>query len=121
MLRALCLRRRMALCLADFFFHLLPWLPDVCCLRRVAAGSFFIVDNAAIHKARDIADDLAAVLDAAHVRLNPCELVFAQCKRYLRDRRGNRRFWVEILRGLLTVSPANMRAYYAHCMSDRVF
>jgi len=53
--------------------------------------------------------------------LNPCEFVFAQVKRYLRDRMGTLRFWLEIIRGFLGVSADNMRVYYDHCLSGRAF
>ena len=61
----------------------------------LAAGDFFIVDNAAIHFAEEIQYPLEAVLAVARVRLvflptyspelNPCELVFGRVKSIIRN------------------------------------
>jgi transposase len=89
------------------------------------------VDNAAIHKAAEIADDLADVLDTAGVRLlflpayspelNPCELLFGQAKQHIRNHRGHLRFWLEVLRGFLSCSRDNMMRYYARCIGTDVW
>ena len=81
------------------------------CIRQGAlvAGDILVLDNAPIHKRNSIMGMLAAVLRAAQVslvflptyspELNPCELVFAQCKHYLHyHRRLSHLFWYEIAR-----------------------
>ena len=90
------------------------------------AGDIFVVDNASVHNAAEIVDQLEAALDAAHVRmiflptyspeLNPCELVFGQIKARLRRHRQEGAFWREILDALGTVTLANVAAYYLKCL-----
>jgi len=85
-----------------------------------------VLDNARIHKADGIRDDLLLLLTSCGVRLvfmptyspelSPCELVFAQSKRYLRDNRGNQSFLAELVRSFARVSLENVFAYYYQCI-----
>jgi transposase len=84
------------------------------------------MDNAPIHLSADIFGLLMTVLRAVGVRLillpkyspelNPCEMVFAQAKGYLRTKRQPGPFVREIARAFATVDRLNMRAYYEHCL-----
>ncbi len=85
-----------------------------------------IMDNAPIHKARLVFDLLSIILQAIGVRLvllpkyspelNPCELVFAQVKRYLREERQPGPFLNEIARGFARVNRLNVFNYYERCL-----
>lgn len=99
------------------------------CIRQGAlvAGDVLVLDNAPIHKRNSIMGMLAAVLRAAQVtlvflptyspELNPCELVFAQCKHYLRtDRRMSYPFWYEIARGFAKTTVLDILNYYYKCI-----
>ena len=109
---------------ADNFFD---WMCRLVSSRSLVAGDIFIVDNAAIHVARDILPPLRALLDGAGVRmvvlptyspeLNPCELVFAQVKSRLRRHRGNAPFRTEILKAFALVTIQNVLAYYLKCLN----
>lgn len=84
------------------------------------------MDSAPIHVARKVATEVIDLLRGAGVQLiflpkyspecNPCELVFAQVKRYLRSYRGSDVFFQEIARAFSRVSFANILAYYRHCI-----
>lgn len=94
-------------------------------------GDWLVLDNAAIHFAFEIQDELEALLDRNQIRLiflptyspelNPCELIFGQTKyRFYRRRRGAD-LAREIACGLATVSWENVLAYYVHCMEGIIF
>jgi transposase len=80
--------------------------------KHLAAGDYLVMDNCAIHAAEATAPALFELLDAAKVsliflpsyspELNPCELVFAAVKNYLRNHRGPEFFWREIMFALTT-------------------
>jgi len=99
------------------------------CIRQGAliAGDVLVLDNAPIHKRNSIMGMLAAVLRAAQItlvflptyspELNPCELVFAQCKHYLRyHRRLSHPFWYEIARAFAETTLLDMLNYYHKCI-----
>ncbi len=86
-------------------------------------GDVLVLDNASIHRGDEILLPLQLLLDAAGIRmwflptyspeLNPCELVFAQCKKYLRyHRRMQHPFWYEIARGFANTTHMHMLNYY---------
>jgi transposase len=93
-------------------------------------GDVFVVDNASVHYADSIATMLDDILAAVGVRmfflpayspeLNPCELVFAQVKHYLRRHRLDLPFLFEIAIAFAQVSADNVRHYYDECLSLRV-
>jgi len=90
-------------------------------------GDVLIVDNASVHYADSIASMLDEILAVRGVRmfflpsyspeLNPCELVFAQVKHYLRRHRGNLPFLFEIALAFAHVSAENVRHYYEECLT----
>jgi len=93
--------------------------------EALRAGDIFVADNASIHFAADISEELTMLLDEAGVRLvftptyspeyNPCEFVFAQVKRYLREHSLNKSFLSCVLDAFAHVSYANVQSYYDSC------
>ncbi len=101
----------------------------ITCLRngQLVAGDVLVLDNAPIHVAADIMVAFARLMAFAQVsvcflpsyspELNPCELVFAQCKHYLRyHRRMHYPFWYEVARGFAETSRFDMSQYYYKCI-----
>jgi transposase len=94
-------------------------------------GDVLVIDNAPVHCAESILTPLRELLDAAGVtlwflpkyspELNPCELVFAQVKGWLRRHRSHTEseFWVDMLRAFSRVTLTNVCAYYARCLNLR--
>ncbi len=86
-----------------------------------------VLDNAPIHLAADIFGLLMLVLRGMNVtlvllpkyspELNPCELVFAQAKHYLRHhRQDSAPFAGEIVKAFASVSDVDVMSYYEHCL-----
>jgi hypothetical protein len=101
----------------------------ITCLRsgQLVAGDVLVLDNAPIHVASDIMPAFARLMAFAQVsvcflpfyspELNPCELVFAESKHYLRsNRRMHYPFWYEVARGFAESSFADMLQYYYKCI-----
>ena len=101
----------------------------ISCIQQgvLVAGDVLVLDNAPIHTSPYIIPVLSALIQAAQVsllflptyspELNPCELVFAQCKKYLRyHRRMQNPFWYEIVRGFAQTSMTHMLQYYYKCI-----
>jgi transposase len=94
----------------------------------LVAGDYFIVDNASIHVAAEISNILSLLLDLHQVRLvtlptysselNPCELCFAQAKRYIRTHRHDGPFLAEIALGFAQIKRENVMAYYGKCIDE---
>jgi len=93
-------------------------------------GDVFIVDNASVHFAAETAEELSELVGAAGVRLvftpvyspelNPCEFVFAQVKRFLREHsHENKSFLAAIVEAFASVSHQNVENYYRSCVSIR--
>jgi len=92
-------------------------------------GDLLVADNASIHFAADIAEELGELLDRAEVRLvftptyspecNPCEFVFAQVKRFLRSKPDISSFLPSVYEAFASVSYSNVRNYYDSCISRR--
>lgn len=84
------------------------------------------MDNCAIHGAEATLSALFSLLEAAGVQLvylppyspelNPCELVFASVKNYLRFNRGKDKFDKEILYALSLQTYASVAAMYFNCV-----
>jgi transposase len=84
------------------------------------------MDNAAIHNSEETLPLLTAILDIVGVRLvflpkyapelNPCELVFAQSKRFIRSSSHDGDFAGKIVESFQRVSVANVFAYYQKCL-----
>ena len=89
-------------------------------------GDYLIMDNCRIHGAQDTLTTLFNLLEAAGVHLvylppyspelNPCELVFASVKNYLRFNRGKDNFDKEIMFALSHQSHASVAAMYMDCI-----
>jgi len=96
--------------------------------QYLVAGDVFVVDNSRIHTAAAIIPVLRALLASAGVRmrllpkyspeLNPCENIFGQTKRSLREHRGSGAFEVEVARAFSVVTLANVVAYYRKCVDE---
>jgi transposase len=114
------------------------------CLQsgHLSAGDFLVLDNAryvhlltflthSIHRSVHVGMEstdliltacrLAGVqlrfLPAYSPELNPCEFVFAACKKDMRMHRSDNRMWLEMLLALSRVNPEKMRNMYRHCIS----
>ena len=107
----------------------LEFVSFLCWSFYLKRGDVLVMDNARIHSAMAIAERLADVLDGAGARLlflpkyspelNPCELVFAQVKRRIRQRRSHTPtpFWIEVLEAFAKVTTTNVCNFYAHCLN----
>jgi transposase len=90
-------------------------------------GDFLLCDNARIHGGAATLELLVDLLEASHVtliflptyspELNPCELVFGQVKRYLREYRTKEvPLWFDITVGFSIVSVEDIVQYYKKCL-----
>jgi transposase len=90
-------------------------------------GDILVCDNAPVHKGVDSLPKLSRFLAAKGIQLwflpkyspelNPCELVFAQVKNWLRRHRNhNEKFYVDLARAFSNVSLDNMQNYYRRCI-----
>lgn len=87
-----------------------------------------VCDNSSLHHEEEMSRDLYALLDANGISLcylptfspetNPCELVFARAKRYMRDERGDDEFVVEVAKGFAHVEADMVLAFYKKCIVD---
>ena len=106
----------------DFFRFVIDLIEK----QHLISGDYFIVDNASIHHARDISQQLSTLLDTFNIRLiflptyspelNPCELIFAQIKRHLRNRTGHNLFIVDLILAIARISLINVIKYYSKCI-----
>jgi transposase len=97
-------------------------------LGYIQRGQFLVMDNARIHSADGVLQQIDQVLGAVGAtrvnlptyspELNPCEFVFGEMKNYLcyAGLRG-RSLEERMAESFASVSRSNMRAYYSHCMS----
>ncbi len=95
-------------------------------LQILRAGDLLVMDNCSVHKAHGVRQLLLGLLSAAGVTLwftptycpevNPCEYIFAQSKRYLREQRGSLPFVAELAASFARVSKDNVYAYYYQCI-----
>jgi len=94
--------------------------------KHLTAGDYLILDNASVHvgansftlikQACDLANVKIIFLPAYSPELNPCELVFAQVKNYMRLNRSDDRMWVEMLYALTKVTQSKLQNMYNHCL-----
>jgi len=92
----------------------------------LVSGDVLVMDNCGIHAAKDSVDLLYGCLEAAGVRLiflppyspelNPCELVFASVKNYLKHNRGLDKFDREIMFALSCQSFETVAKMYFDCV-----
>jgi len=108
---------------ADFLLFVMDLITD----NFFDVGDFLILDNASVHKAAPLFDHLQFILAGVGVtlvflptyspELNPCELIFAQVKRFIRTRRASGDpFWTDIVRGCARVRYENVLRYYIKCI-----
>jgi transposase len=93
-------------------------------------GDFLIVDNASVHHEHESAELLQQLLRAHGVEiiylpayspeLNPCELVFSQIKRYIRNNTGNESIIQKIVDALGGVTPELLLNFYKKCVFPKV-
>jgi transposase len=85
---------------------------------HLASGDYLVMDNCGIHAAEATAPGVKlAFLPSYSPELNPCELVFAAVKNYLRNHRGPEAFWREITFALsTTMSFLEMWNVYCDCI-----
>lgn len=90
-------------------------------------GDYLICDNAKTHKADDMLDVLEPILAEHGVtlrflptyspELNPCELVFSQIKRWIRNNhRDGATLMESIITAILQITPMDVLNYYNHCL-----
>jgi hypothetical protein len=97
----------------------------------IRPGSLVIWDNARAHLADDIQPNLARIFEAVGAdwrnlpkyspEFNPCELVFAQVKCYMRNNfRPNMSLMDRVVEALGSVRREHVEAYYEHCNSTGI-
>lgn len=90
-------------------------------------GDILFCDNARIHLANGTFSAVQALLDSYQIRwiflptyspeFNPCELIFGQVKKYLREyRQFDKCFEWELARALSQVSTETVKNYYYKCV-----
>lgn len=107
----------------DFLMYLTSIVRD----GHLAAGDILVCDNAPVHFADDIDQPLRYLLAAAGARLlflptyspelNPCELIFAQLKAYVRNHRSDRPLLIDVGLACRTVSWGNVFSFYDKCIN----
>jgi len=93
---------------------------------KLVSGDYLILDNCGIHGADESWGTLYTLLEAAGVSLiflptyspefNPCELVFAQVKNYLRHHRTSAPFDREILNAFSAITFMDLYLMYMQCI-----
>ena len=89
-------------------------------------GDYLVIDNASIHGGLDTIEILIQFLEAEGINLiylptyspelNPCELIFAQVKRYLRENRDSTvSLLFDIGVGFAIPTVENLSNYYSKC------
>jgi transposase len=105
----------------DFFDYVLMLLEE----KYLVYGDYLILDSAAVHTSqisvvlKDILDDFNIKLirlPTFSPELNPCELVFAKIKNWMRENYNDRKSFVDNLYTvLLTLSHKELFNMYNHC------
>lgn len=103
----------------------------ICELLRMGylvAGDVLVLDNAPIHYSNAIAPAIDALMTAFGCRLlflpayspelNPCELVFAHIKRWLRLNRTEHHIVSDLALACASITRLNVAAYYRKCIYD---
>jgi transposase len=94
----------------------------------LVAGDILVLDNASQHTAAKVTPTLDPVFSRRGIRViylpayspeyNPCEPVFAQVKRHMRQLRGDLNFTMELLHAFAAVERLNVFNYYRKCIED---
>ena len=95
------------------------------CIQQgwLVRGEVLVLDNATVHRGSDVLLPLFMILTYAGItmlylptyspELNPCEYMFAICKKWLRyHRRMNHPFWYEIVRGFSNITITHVQNSY---------
>lgn len=108
---------------ANDFLLVLTWLLEA---GALVAGDFLVLDNARVHFAAEIQQDIEDLLYITGVKLmflpayspelNPCELIFSLVKNKLRNYRGEGRLWAEAQQAFLSITHEQVRQEYKHCL-----
>lgn len=107
----------------------LTFVVDMVEAKRLVPGDILIVDNATVHCGSDSWPALRHLLMISQVNLiylpkyspefNPCELVFAAMKNWLRWHRSpTNPLWVEILAALARITYNEVLAFYWQCTQN---
>lgn len=94
---------------------------------RLLPGDFLFVDNASIHFGAETRPFLREMLNNAGVHyiflptyspeLNPCELVFANVKHFIRAQRTSTSFVPQlVVDALASISYSSLVSFYSHCI-----
>lgn len=94
---------------------------------NLVSGDYLILDNAAIHIKGAVLLHPLLVHHNINIRflptyspeLNPCEMIFSQIKRYIRDHRRPVTIQDELIPACANVHRNNVIRYYYHCI-DRI-
>lgn len=108
-------------------FDFCKYVFDACFDGFLKPGDTLVLDNARVHKAVDSFPQLVGFLNNIGVgvlflptyspELNPCELVFAQVKNWLRSNRNHRQaFYVDLATAFSKVTVDNLVNYYRKCI-----
>jgi hypothetical protein len=113
----------------DFFEFIISAVEE----GRLVAGDWLIVDNASIHFGQATWEPLTNLLSAAGVQyiflptyspeLNPCELIFASVKNFIRNNQSPHfRTYKLMLLALANIPFAHVWRAYEHCVfiKDRI-
>jgi hypothetical protein len=114
-------------------FDFANFIFEACKNGYLVNGDYLVVDNASVHFAKESKRFLFEVLDTFGVKLiklptyspelNPCELVFSQVKRHIRNHKllTNRSNLIsEIIFCLSEITIDNLRNYYVKCICPKV-
>jgi transposase len=105
---------------------------QACSFGFLVEGDFLVIDNATIHDSYDSVGTLKIILDTFKIKiiklptyspeLNPCELVFAQMKKFIRKNRFNKSTNIlqEVTESLSTISKQNIYNYYVKCVCPKI-
>lgn len=101
-----------------------------CCNGYLVNGDFLVIDNAAVHGGMDSLPTLMDILTCFGVtllklptyspELNPCEIVFAHMKKYIRNQPNNNCSMGMVLCSLANISRGNLLNYYLKCVCPNV-
>jgi transposase len=106
----------------DFFKFIVHAIYD----KYLVAGDTLVLDNAAVHDSEEILESLVLLFQLLGIKLvylpayspefNPCELIFAQVKSFLRRKRDTDLSMLEwIAAAFAIVTNKNVQKYYNKC------
>ena len=94
----------------------------------LVAGDKLVLDNASVHGGKETEPLLTSLLQLAQIELvylptyspelNPCEFVFSQTKRHLRENRTEKSLYEELIISFFKMTAMNIARYYHKCFVD---